>query len=86
VANRSGVAEEKLNLLEARLQPPDIKERTSAEGRVARAYRADPCGEFFNFVPNQLLSNSVAQGLPPLLTFSEELSCLNSRRYYPVVQ
>jgi hypothetical protein len=39
---------------------------------------ADPRGEFFDYVPNQLLGHSV--------TPSEELSCLNARRYNPTVQ
>jgi len=46
---------------------------------------ANPRGEFFDYVPNQLLGHSVTPWLARAAHLSEELSCLNARRYHPVV-
>jgi hypothetical protein len=63
------MTEEELNLLkfasgcstQASACPPQVMRR--------ELIVADSLGEFFNYMPNQLLGHAFAQGLPALLTF-----------------
>jgi hypothetical protein len=80
------MAEEKLNLLQFASRGPTQASACPTQVVWREPIVADSGGEFLNDVPDQLLDYSVAPGPAGAAHLSEELSCLNACRYYPVVQ
>jgi len=80
------MTEEKLNLLQFASRGPTEASASSTQVVGREPIVADPRRAFFDDVPNQLLSHSVAPRLTGAAHLSKEHSGLNARGDYPVVQ
>ncbi len=80
------MAEQKLNLLQfASGRSTQASARpTQVVGR--QPIVADACREFLDHVPDQFLGYAVSPGLARAAHLSEDLSCLNARRYHQLAE